>query len=220
MLLEQHDELSSHHVGERSEGKQVTPPPWPAKYQRYTPIRYADLEPHLRLIEGNARPYLRFGVVVPGFTRARLSVRAQELLDDPEITTWHPDITRAGGRYLVESGNSYHCLQVIDARLRYHLASMIAEVFDVGYKVVQPEPHTTFYSFFTNRATHAFLQRKIPLDRIKRCVQAVKEAWGEESALEAMWYYDGALALPKRVPRRYRTHDEHPFCRRLEACRR
>lgn len=148
-------------------------------------------------------------MVVPGFTRSRLSVRAQELLNDPEITAWHPDrlvnqphirggrqsflpdITRAGGRYLVESGNSYHCLQVIDARLRYRLASTIAEVFDVGYKVVQPEPHTTFYSFFMKRATHGFLQRKLPLDRIKRCVQAVKEAWGEESALEAMWYYDG-----------------------------
>lgn len=130
-------------------------------------------------------------MVVPGFTRSRLCARAQELLDDPEITAWHPDISRAGERYLVESGNSYHCLQLIDARLRYHLGSTIAEVFDVGYKVVQPERYTTFYSFFTNRATHGFLQRGIPLDRIKRCVQAVKEAWGEESALEAMWYYDG-----------------------------
>ncbi|OJT10945.1 hypothetical protein TRAPUB_12566, partial [Trametes pubescens] len=113
-----------------------------------------------------------------------MHTRAQELLNNPEICTWHPDINRAGERHLVERGNPYNCLQVIDARLRYHLHSTIAGVFDVGYKVVQPESRTTFYSFFTNRATHDFLRERFPPDEIKRCVQCVQDAWGEES-------YDG-----------------------------
>lgn len=145
-------------------------------------MEYADLKEELRCIKGNAGPYLRFGVVVPGFPRDRLRIRAQELLNDPEITTWHPDISRPGWKYLVECGNFYHCLQVIDARLRYHLHSTITEVFDVCYKVVQPESHTTFYSFFTNRENHEFLRKQFPPDEITRCVQCVQDAWGEERA--------------------------------------